>query len=98
MIQGLRALTRPCEVTVTTDSRYVIDGFEKGWLRNWKANGWKTSAKQPVKNRELWEALDAEISRHEVTWVWVKGHASHPYNERCDELAVAECSRASHSA
>jgi ribonuclease HI len=86
VIQGLRALNRPCRVRIVTDSVYVRDGVSS-WMRNWKANGWMTRAKKPVKNRDLWEALDAELGRHEVTWEWVRGHAGHPGNERADALA-----------
>jgi ribonuclease HI len=89
VIEGLRSLIDPCRVTVTTDSTYVINGFQKGWLEKWKSNGWKTSARKPVKNQELWQALDREIERHTVTWVWVPGHEGHEFNERCDRMAVA---------
>ncbi len=87
-ISGLEALTRPMAVDVTTDSTYVRDGITK-WLGAWKARGWRTADKKPVKNRDLWERLDAAVSRHAVTWHWVKGHAGHPENERADELARA---------
>jgi ribonuclease HI len=94
VIKGLQALPRPCHVTITTDSRYVLNPFEKNWLHGWKeraVNGiWLTSDRKPVKNQELWEQLEAEVARHHVTWVWVRGHNGHPYNERCDRLAVAE--------
>ncbi|WP_109471625.1 ribonuclease HI [Ornithinimicrobium cavernae] len=86
VIEGLQALTRPCEVTLHVDSSYVMNGM-KTWIAGWKRNGWKTSAKQPVKNVELWQALDVEVSRHTVHWVWVKGHSGDPGNERADELA-----------
>ncbi|CAA0121740.1 Ribonuclease HI [BD1-7 clade bacterium] len=86
VIEGLRALTRPCDVKITTDSKYVRDGIEK-WVANWKRNNWRTAAKKPVKNRELWEALDAEIQRHQVVWQWVKGHSGHRENEIADDLA-----------
>ncbi|MDG2305893.1 MAG: ribonuclease HI [Candidatus Binatia bacterium] len=86
VVEGLRALKEPCAVDVWTDSRYVVDGM-KSWLAAWKKRGWKTASKQPVKNEEIWRALDEEAGRHEVTWNWVKGHAGHPQNERCDELA-----------
>jgi len=85
-IEGLRALTRPSKVALYTDSKYVMDGITQ-WLEGWKAKGWKTAAKKPVKNQELWETLDTEIQRHEINWHWVKGHAGHPENERADELA-----------
>ena len=85
-IQGLETLTRPVAVVVTTDSSYVKDGITK-WIDNWKRNGWKTAAKKPVKNAELWQRLDAAVSKHDVKWKWVKGHSGHIENERCDELA-----------
>lgn len=85
-ISALEAMTEPCKVVLTTDSTYVKDGITR-WIRNWKANGWKTAAKKPVKNIDLWERLDAECLRHQVDWRWVKGHAGHPENERADGLA-----------
>ena len=88
VIQGLRALSRTCQVLVVTDSIYVRDGVTK-WMAGWKRNGWRTAAKKPVKNRDLWEELDAELANHHVDWEWVKGHAGHPGNERADELANA---------
>ncbi len=86
VIEGLRALKGPCRVRVHTDSQYVQKGISE-WLPNWRRRGWRTSGGQPVKNQELWQALDAEASRHEVQWQWVKGHAGHPENERADALA-----------
>ncbi|WP_199423632.1 ribonuclease HI [Actinotalea solisilvae] len=86
VIEGLRALTRPCAVTLHVDSTYVMHGMTR-WLPGWKRNGWVTGAKAPVKNKDLWQALDAEVRRHEVAWVWVKGHAGDPGNERADALA-----------
>ncbi len=86
VIKALEALTRPCAVTLHVDSSYVMNGM-KTWIAGWKRNGWRTSAKKPVKNVDLWQELDAAIARHEVTWVWVKGHAGDPGNERADELA-----------
>lgn len=85
-IQALQALRETCEVELTTDSTYVKDGITR-WLRNWKSNGWKTAAKKPVKNRDLWEQLEAQTARHVVEWQWVKGHSGHPDNERADALA-----------
>lgn len=85
-IQGLEALKRDVPVTVVTDSTYVKDGITK-WIHGWKQNGWRTAAKKPVKNEELWRRLDAALGGHEVAWEWVKGHAGHPENERADELA-----------
>jgi ribonuclease HI len=87
VVSGLTALKEPCRVLISTDSQYVINAFEKGWLAGWKANGWKTSQKKPVKNQDLWEILDKALSRHKVTWEWVKGHAGHADNERVDEAA-----------
>jgi len=86
VIEGLRALRRPCRVTLHVDSTYVMNGLTK-WLPNWKRNGWVTGEKKPVKNKELWQALEVEVERHHVTWVWVKGHAGDPGNERADGLA-----------
>ncbi len=91
-ICALEALTRPCQVDLTTDSQYVRKGMTE-WLAGWKAKGWKTASKQPVKNQDLWQRLDALNAKHDVRWHWVKGHAGHPENERCDELARAEISR-----
>ena len=85
-IEGLNALKRPCHVTLSTDSRYVMDGLTK-WIKGWQKNGWKTAAKQPVKNADLWQALLAAAKPHRIQWLWVKGHAGHPDNERADKLA-----------
>ena len=85
-IEGLNALKRPCRVTLSTDSRYVMDGLTK-WIKGWQKNGWKTAAKQPVKNADLWQALLDAAKPHRIEWVWVKGHAGHPDNERVDRLA-----------
>jgi ribonuclease HI len=87
-IEALRALNRTCVVAFHTDSNYLRDGIAK-WLHGWKRNGWKTQAKQPVKNEDLWRQLDAEVARHEIKWHWVKGHAGDAGNERCDALATA---------
>ena len=87
-IEALNALKRPCNVVLTTDSAYVRNGIES-WLRGWKARGWKTADNKPVKNVDLWRALDEANQRHSVEWRWVKGHAGHPENERADELARA---------
>ena len=87
VIEGLRAINRPAQVRVFTDSRYVMDGATV-WLKGWQKRGWKTADKKPVKNEDLWRALEAEIQRHEgVTWEWVRGHAGHAENERADLLA-----------
>jgi ribonuclease HI len=85
-IQGLKALNRPCRVVLSTDSRYVMDGLTK-WLAGWQRNGWKTAARQPVKNADLWQDLVAAAAPHRIRWEWVKGHAGHPENERADKLA-----------
>ncbi|HIP24761.1 MAG TPA: ribonuclease HI [Rhodobacteraceae bacterium] len=85
-IEGLNALERASAVTVITDSAYVKDGISK-WMHGWKRKGWKTAAKKPVKNKELWMALDEAQARHQVTWEWVKGHAGHTENELADDLA-----------
>lgn len=86
VIEGLRKLKRPSKVTIHTDSRYVMDGASK-WLSGWKTKGWKTANKKPVKNDDLWRALDQEMARHRLKWRWVAGHSGHPENERADELA-----------
>jgi len=86
VIKGLEALNRASSVTVTTDSKYVKNGITE-WIHNWKRNGWKTAAKKPVKNEDLWRELDDMVAKHQVTWQWVKGHAGHEENERADELA-----------
>lgn len=85
-ISALEAIERPSSLTLITDSNYVKDGLTK-WIFGWKKNGWKTAAKKPVKNEDLWKRLDEANARHTVTWEWVKGHAGHPENERADELA-----------
>jgi ribonuclease HI len=85
-IRALEALTRPCSAKLITDSTYVMKGITE-WLPGWKARGWKTASKQPVKNADLWEMLDSLCQQHEVEWGWVKGHSGHPDNERVDQLA-----------
>ena len=85
-VEALNALKRPCKVEMHVDSQYVKDGITK-WIHGWKKNGWKTADKKPVKNAELWQALDEAIRRHEISWHWVKGHDGNPDNERADELA-----------
>lgn len=85
-IQGLAALTQPCQVSLTTDSQYVRKGITE-WITNWRKNGWKTASKQPVKNADLWRQLDELVAEHQVAWHWVKGHSGHPDNERADQLA-----------
>ncbi len=93
-ISGLNALTRPCRVTLSTDSRYVMDGLTK-WIKGWQRNGWKTADKKPVKNADLWQALLDAATPHRIEWVWVKGHAGHAENERADRLASDAAGRAS---
>ena len=88
VIEALSALKEPCEVTLTSDSKYVIDALEQGWARGWKQRGWKKADKSPALNPDLWERLLQLVDYHNVTTVWVKGHAGHPYNERCDQLAT----------
>jgi ribonuclease HI len=85
-IEALKALNKQCEVELYTDSTYVKNGIQQ-WLANWKQNNWKTAARKPVKNQDLWEALDLQTQRHNVSWHWVKGHAGDPGNERADQLA-----------
>ena len=85
-IVGLESLKEDCNVVLTTDSQYVRLGITQ-WLKNWKRNNWRTSQKEPVKNKDLWQRLDAASARHQIDWQWVKGHAGHQENERCDELA-----------
>ena len=88
VIEGLRALTRSCEIELHTDSKYVMQGVNE-WLSNWKRNGWKTAAKKPVKNIDLWQQLDDEVTRHQIDWNWVKGHSGIEDNELADQLANA---------
>jgi len=94
-IEGLNALTRACDVTLSTDSVYVKDGITK-WVHGWQRNGWRTADRKPVKNADLWQALVEAVRRHRIDWQWVKGHAGHPENERADRLAsaAAEAARA----
>ena len=87
VINGLSALKTPCSVEVITDSKYVCDAFNAGWLENWRRNGWRTAGRKPVKNVELWRTLDSLTKRHSVSFHWIKGHAGHAYNERCDVIA-----------
>ena len=88
-IQGLAALREPCEVTLYSDSSYLINAFEKHWLDNWQRNGWKTSSKSPVENQDLWKLLLLHVKNHRGRFVKVKGHSDNAYNNRCDEMAVA---------
>ncbi len=89
VVAGLEALKRPCAVTVTTDSQYVYNAFAKEWIRTWIRNGWRTKAKKPVANQDLWERLLQAVEPHAVEWRWVRGHNDHPENEAADRLAVA---------
>ena len=89
VLLGLRALKDPCIVNIHTDSRYVMDAIDEGWLQRWKTNGWRTTARKPVKNADLWNDLDAELAQHDAHFHWIKGHSGHPENTRCDTLAVA---------
>ena len=86
VIQALSALKRPCQITLYTDSQYVLKGITE-WIDGWKAKGWKTASKAPVKNVDLWQALDAARTTHQIEWCWVRGHTGHPGNERADQLA-----------
>ena len=86
VIEALRCLKRPCDIDIYTDSQYVQKGISE-WITGWKARGWRTASKTPVKNADLWQMLDAEVARHRIQWHWVKGHAGHEFNERADELA-----------
>lgn len=94
VIEGLRALTRPCRVRVQSDSAYVVNAHRQGWLRTWQRNGWRTSARKPVENQDLWQELLAAEEPHAITWELVKGHAGHVLNERADVLAVLARERA----
>lgn len=88
VISALQALKVKCDITICTDSKYVVDGITKGWAVSWKKNGWKKSDKKPALNPDLWDTLLTELNKHEYKFVWVKGHSGHPENERCDRLAV----------
>ena len=89
VIAALSALKEPCDVTLTTDSQYVVNAIEKGWLEGWRKNNWRKSDKSQVLNVDLWQQLISQLDKHTVNFVWVKGHNGHPYNERCDTLATA---------
>ena len=93
VIEALKLLKEPCEVLLTTDSKYVSDGISKGWAVSWKENGWKKKDKKPALNPELWDALLNLLEIHKVTINWVRGHNGHPENEKCDEMAVKECKK-----
>ncbi len=95
-ITALEALNRPCEVDLYSDSSYLINAFQKGWLDSWQRNGWKTAAKARVKNQDLWKRMLQAAGRHQITWHWVKGHAGEEMNERCDRLATAAADQMYH--
>ena len=90
VIAGLEQLKEPCAVTLTSDSKYVCDAITKGWARSWKKNGWRKSDKKPALNADLWQQLLEAVQPHKIHYQWIKGHAGHPENERCDAMAVAE--------
>lgn len=90
VIASLKALKEPCEVTLTTDSQYVVNGITKGWAESWRKNNWRKADKKPAINPDLWGELLDLLKIHKVTFLWIKGHAGHPENERCDRLAVSE--------
>ena len=92
-ISALEALKEPCEITLYSDSKYMIDSITKGWVYSWKQKGWMRTNKEPAANPDLWERLLSLLDKHEVTFVWVKGHAGHPYNERCDALATSSADK-----
>lgn len=93
VIKALQALKEPCDITLTSDSKYVLDALTNGWAESWRAKGWKRADKSPALNPDLWEILLDEVKKHNITYVWVKGHAGHPYNERCDEMAQNESAK-----
>ena len=88
-IAGMSALREPCEIVLTSDSKYLVDAINKGWLASWKRNGWRKADKSALLNVELWQKIDSLLQIHDVSFVWVHGHTGHPYNERCDALATA---------
>jgi ribonuclease HI len=88
-IAGMSALREPCQIVLTSDSKYLVDAINKGWLASWKRNGWRKADKSAVLNVELWQKIDSLLEIHDVSFVWVHGHTGHPYNERCDALATA---------
>ncbi|MCL2487532.1 MAG: ribonuclease HI [Oscillospiraceae bacterium] len=93
VIEGLAALKQPCAVTLCSDSKYVIDGLQKGWAVSWRAKGWVKSDKKPALNPDLWEKLLELTATHKMSYIWIRGHEGHPENERCDRLAVDACAR-----
>lgn len=95
-VAALEALKRPCEVELHSDSQYLVNAVNKHWIQSWQKHGWKTAAKKPVKNPDLWKRLIAAVQPHDVSFVWVKGHAGHQYNERCDQLATTAADDSAH--
>ncbi len=93
VLEALGALKEPCRVRLVSDSKYVVDAVEKGWLHSWQQKGWKKADRKPVLNVDLWQRLLPLLERHQVEFCWIRGHAGHPYNERCDAVAVAEYQR-----
>ena len=93
VIKALSALKEPCEVELCSDSKYVLDALTKGWAQSWRANGWRKADKKPALNADLWEVLLSLVEVHKMTYIWVKGHEGHEYNERCDALAVAQAEK-----
>ena len=93
VIRGLQALKEPCIVELYSDSKYVIDGLSKGWAESWRTKGWKKADKKPALNPDLWQRLLELVDTHKMTYIWVKGHEGHEYNERCDSMAVAEAAK-----
>ena len=93
VIMALKALKENCKITLTSDSKYVLDALTNGWAQSWKEKGWKKADKSPALNPDLWEILLDEIQKHDIEYVWVKGHNGHPYNERCDALAQSEAEK-----
>ena len=91
-LAALKALKEPCQITLLTDSKYLADAIRKGWLQNWQKQGWRTAAKKPVKNQDLWQALLPLLAKHQVQFKWIKAHDGHPENERCDLLAKEQAS------
>ncbi len=92
-IAGLRALRQPCQVVLTSDSKYLTDAINKGWAKSWQAKGWRKGDGKPALNPDLWQELLCLLEKHQVRVIWIKGHAGHPYNERCDRLAVAQAEK-----
>lgn len=92
-LAGIEALSEPCQITLYSDSRYLVDAMSKGWLHGWKKKGWSRGPNKPLKNVDLWKRMAEAVRDHKISWQWVKGHAGHPENERCDELATSAADR-----